>query len=285
MEASSEGVAFVLGGGGRLGAAEVGMLEALVEAGVAPDLVVGTSIGALNGAVFAASPDAEGIARLREVWTGVGESGILEDSLVGRLRTVAATRTALHRTDELADVIRRVVDDGARIEHLPVDFACVAACIETAAASWFTEGPLLPALLASCAVPGMFEPVVIDGRHYLDGGLVDSIPVRRAVAAGARTVYVLQVGRIEQRLEPPTNLLRVAVVSFEIARRHAFSTFMEDVPAGVDVHVLPSGGAAPVPTDLRAQLSYRDTTGLGGIIDGAREASRAYLAGLRGGPT
>ncbi len=259
------------------------MLEALVADGITPDLVVGTSIGAINGAVFAASPDAAGVARMREVWTGIGASGILEDGVVSRLRTVATTRTALHRSEELAAVVRRFVDDGTRIEDLAVDFACVAACVETAAAHWFTEGPLLPALLASSAVPGLFEPFAVDGRHYLDGGLVDSIPVRRAVEAGARTVYVLQVGRIEQPLEPPTNLLRVALVSFEIARRHGFTTFMQDVPDDVDVHVLPSGGAAPDPNDLRAALAYRDTDGMVATIDAARDASRAYLAEVRGG--
>ena len=139
--------ALVLGGGGRLGAAEVGMLEALVEAGIVPDVVLGTSIGALNGAAFAASPDAAGVARMRAEWTAIGESGILEESVVGRLRTVAATGVALHRSEELARVVRRLVPGGARFEDLAVDFACVAACIETAAATWFTEGPLLPALL------------------------------------------------------------------------------------------------------------------------------------------
>lgn len=254
------------------------MLEALVEAGIAPDMVLGTSVGALNGAAFAARPDAGGVARLREVWTELGTAGLLDESLVGRLRTVAATGTALHRTDELAAVARRLLDAGVGIEDLDVRFSCVAACIETAAAVWFTEGPLLQALLASSAVPGLFPPVAIDGRHYVDGGLVDSIPVRRAVHAGARTVFVLQVGRIEQQLEPPTNLLRVAVTSFEIARRHGFSTFMQDVPADVTVHVLPSGGAAPAPTDLRAAVAYRDTSGLGGVMDAARDASRSYLA-------
>lgn len=276
--ASDGPVAFVLGGGGRLGAAEVGMLDALVAAGVRPDLVVGTSIGAINGAVFAASPDAEGVARLRGLWSGLDQSGLLNEGLIGRLRTFVSTGVALHRTEELATLFDHVVDRDARIEDLEVDFSCVAACIETAAATWFTRGPLLPALLASSAVPGLFEPVEVDGRHYLDGGLVDSIPVRRAVAAGARTIHVLQVGRIEQALTVPTNPLRVAQVSFEIARRHGFTTFMEDVPADVTVHVLPSGGNAPASADLRANLSYRDSTGLLESIEAARAATAAHLA-------
>lgn len=253
------------------------MLEALVAADVRPDLVLGTSIGAINGSIFAASPDADGVARLRELWLGLDESGLLTDGIVDRLRTFVSTGIALHRTSQLAALFDHAIDDGQRIEDLAVEFACVAACIETAAAHWFRSGPLVPALLASAAVPGLFEPVEVDGRHYLDGGLVDSIPVRRAVTAGARTVYVLQVGRIERPLSVPTNPLRVAQVSFEIARRHGFTTFMEDVPAAVDVHVLPSGGGAPGPTDLRVNLAYRDASELGPSITAARRATEEYL--------
>ncbi|MBY5162018.1 patatin-like phospholipase family protein [Salsipaludibacter albus] len=270
-------VAFVLGGGGRLGAAEVGMLEALVGVGVRPDLVLGTSIGAINGAIFASSPDWHGVHELRELWLGVEESGLLGDGMFDRLRTMVSTGVALHRSSQLAALFADIIDDDQQIEDLAVDFACVAACIETAAATWFQRGPLVPALLASAAVPGLFEPMEVDGRHYLDGGLVDSIPVARAVRCGARTIFVLQVGRIEHPLSVPTNPLRVAQVSFEIARRHGFTTFMEDVPPDVDVHVLPSGGAAPDPADLRANLSYRDASGLATSIADAREASEQYL--------
>jgi NTE family protein len=271
-------IAFVLGGGGRLGAAEVGMLEALVDAGIRPDRIYGTSIGAINGAVFASSPDVVGVARLREVWSGLERSGLLSGRLSERLRTLASTRVALHRPIDLAAMLETVIAPDADFSELEIDFSCVAACIETASAVWFERGPLIPALLASSAVPGLFEPVEVNGRNYFDGGLVDSIPVRRAVQEGAGTVYVLQVGRIEQPLEVPSNLVRVAQVSFEIARRHGFATFMEDIPDTVAVHVLPSGGNSPTPTDLRANLTYRDTSGISTSIDDARDASLTYLA-------
>src|SRR5436853_478438 len=83
-------------------------------------------------------------------------------------------------------------------------------------------GVLVPAVLASCAVPGLLPPVEVDGEHYFDGGLVHSIPVGRAIELGARTVYVLQVGRIERPLAPPRRLWEVGLVAFEIARRHRF---------------------------------------------------------------
>lgn len=273
-------VAFVLGGGGRLGAAEVGMLDALTAAGVVPDMVMGTSIGAINGAIYAAAPDPTGIDRLRTVWSGFDQSGLLTDGMVQRLRTFVATRVSLHRSEQLLAMFDDALPADAVIEDLAVEFSCVAACVETAAAAWFETGPVRPALLASSAVPGLFEPVKVNGRHHYDGGLVSSIPLSRAIAAGARTVFVLQVGRIERDLSVPSNLLQVAQVSFEIARRHGFTTLMDSLPAGVDVHVLPSGGAAPGPDGLRANLQYRDTAGLEATIEQARVATVDCLASL-----
>ena len=277
-------VAFVLGGGGRLGAAEVGMLAALTTAGVRPDMVLGTSIGAINGALYAAAPDEQGVATLRQVWSGFDSSGMLTAGVVDRLRTLMATGVAFHRSEQLLELFDDALPDGVRFEDLAVPFSCVAACIETAAAAWFDSGDLRPALLASSAVPGLFEPVEVDGRHHYDGGLVNSIPLSRAVAAGARTVFVLQVGRIERPLTVPTNALQVAQVSFEIARRHGFATMLGDLPDEVDVHVLPSGGAAPAPDDLRGNLKYRDTSGVASTIEQARTASTGYLAGMGLGP-
>ena len=108
----------------------------------------------------------------------------------------------------------------------------MAASIEGACARWFSSGPLVPAVLASCAVPGLLPPVEVDGSHYFDGGLVDSIPVGRAVALGARTVYVLHVGRIERPLTVPRRPWEVGLVAFEIARRHRFHDEMSALPSG-----------------------------------------------------
>lgn len=256
------------------------MLAALAARGIRPDLVVGTSIGAVNGAVAAAHPEDLGAGVLRRLWGEVAERGLLADGVVQRLRTLRRTRVSLHSADELRLLLDGALGPAMRIEDLAIPFSCVAACIETAGPAWFERGPLVPALLASSAVPGLFEAVEIDGRHHLDGGIVDSIPVARAVEAGARTVFVLQVGRIEQPLVPPTNPAQLAQVVFEIARRHRFHTVMDQLPEGVAVHVLPSGGTAPGPTDLRRNLRYRDVSGIDERIERARAASAGYLDGL-----
>ncbi len=269
-------VAFVLGGGGLLGSHEVGMLRALLEAGVRPDLVVGTSVGAVNGVLVAADPSPAAAERLHRLWLDLDSSGLFAGSVLGRLRTLARTRTSLHTDEPLRELLDRHLPVRTFAE-LRVPFQCVAASVERAAEHWFSSGPLTDAVLASCAVPGLLPPVRVGDGTYLDGGLVHSIPVGRAVALGARTVYVLQVGRIEQPLTAPRLPWQVGLVAFEVARRHRFAADMAALPAGVTAHVLPTGAPEKAP-DLRSQLRYRDRSGIADRIAGSYEATAAYLA-------
>jgi NTE family protein len=172
--------AFVLGGGGMLGAAEVGMLGALIEAGIRPDLVVGNSVGAINGAVLAANPTIEQVQALGALWRGIASENTFGGSLLGRLARLARSRTHIHSPEPLRRQL--CVRLPSTFEELEVPFQCVAASIERATARWFDAGALVPAILASCAVPGLLPPVQIDGEHHLDGGLVHSIPLGRAIA-------------------------------------------------------------------------------------------------------
>jgi NTE family protein len=263
--------AFVLGGGGILGAAEVGMLRSLLERGLVPDLVIGSSVGALNGAFIAAEPTLAGVEALAQVWTSISNRGVLTGSMLGRLSTLARRRTYLHSSDGL----RRLLEDrlGPRqFEDLAVRFECIAACIERASAQWFTSGPLTRAVLASCAVPGLLPAVEIDGEHFFDGGLVSSVPVGRAVKLGARRVFVLHVGRIERALTAPSTPWQVGLVAFEIARRHQFEEDMSAIPEGIEVHVLPTGTDVP-PMSVR----YRSAAGIPGRIETAHRAASTYL--------
>jgi NTE family protein len=134
--------------------------------------------------------------------------------------------------------------------------------------------------MASCAVPGLLPPVEIDGTHYFDGGLVDSIPVGRAVALGATCVYVLHVGRIESPLAVPSRPWEVGLVAFEIARRHRFHEEMSSLPPGVQVHVLPTGGEQLQP-GLR-QFRYRGRNQVSSSIERSYAASATYLAEATG---
>jgi NTE family protein len=268
--------AFVLGGGGQLGASEVGMLRALIERGIAPELVVGTSVGAINGAAVASEPTVAMVQRLAETWADIERSDVFAGSLLGRLATLARTRTNLHGNEALRATLTEALPI-ALIEDLPVRFECVAASIEAASEHWFTAGDLVDAVLASAAVPGILPPVEVGGQHFIDGGIVNSIPVDRAVQLGATRIFVMHVGRLDRPLEPPRWPWEVALVAFEIARRHRFIGDLASLPETVEVHVMPTGQAeAPKYNDLSA-LRYRVTEGVGESIERAHTASLAYL--------
>ena len=155
-------------------------------------------------------------------------------------------------------------------------FQCCAASIERAAEHWFTAGRVTDAVMASAAVPGLLRPARVDGEHYLDGGIVNSIPVGRAVECGATNVFVLQVGRVDRPLSVPTKPWEVARVSFEIARRHRFHREMAELPGHVTAHVLPTGGGDDRRDD--SLMSYRDFAAVMRRIDRAYDATSAYLA-------
>ncbi|MEI2715333.1 MAG: patatin-like phospholipase family protein [Nocardioides sp.] len=266
--------AFVLGGGGVLGAVEVGMLRALLEKGHKPDLVLGTSVGALNGAMVAKFPDPEVIERLVALWHAAGETReVYGDKPIKSVRRAVATRTHLYSAKPLTARLREELGD-VTFEELPVRFQVCAASIERAAEHWFDSGPVVEAVVASAAVPGLLPPAKVGDEHFLDGGIVNSIPVGRAVKLGATRIFVLQVGRIGRPLKAPTKPWEVARVSFEIARRHRFVREMSEVPEGVEAYVLPTAATS---TRDDSMLAFRDFTGVRDKIDQTYAAALAYL--------
>src|SRR4051794_40310899 len=268
--------AFVLGGGGQLGAHEAGMMRALLERGVVPDMVVGTSVGAINGAAIATSPTVEMALRLGETWRAIEKSDVFAGSLFGRLATLARTGTHLHENSALRATLTEALEI-TLIEDLPVRFECVAASIEAAAEHWFSSGPVVEAVMASAAVPGLLAPVEIAGEHFIDGGIVNSIPVDRALSLGATRIFVLHVGRVDRPLAPPRWPWEVALVAFEIARRHRFVGDLAAIPDGVEVPVTPPGQAEPPRYNALSALRYRVGADVGEGVERAYRASRASL--------
>ena len=254
------------------------MLRALAEREIRPDLILGTSVGAINGAVFAADPTSGGVERLTRLWTELKLSELTPGGVLRRVSTLARTGTHL----ESFAVARARLEEALpvhQIEDLTVPYQCVAASIEQAAEHWFTTGDLADAVLASCAVPGILPPVKIGDEHFIDGGIVNSIPVARAVRLGAQRIYVLQVGRLEKPLQPPRWPWEVGLVAFEVARRHRFAYDLQSLPDGVELHVLPTGGsAAPAYNDIPGQLRIRRAMRtVQEQIDSAYESTLGYL--------
>ena len=188
-------IAFVLSGGGSYGAVQVGMLRALGEAGITPDLVVGSSVGALNGVRYAASPG-DAVDALVTLWQDLGSAPIFGGrTRVGRSWS-AMRRFVRRSTPSLCspERLRALIDTNMPIptlEDLPVPAAVVVTDVQAGRPKVLTRGEIGPLLQATSAIPGIFPPVQIDGCIYVDGGVTANVPIRQAIAAGARSVIVL----------------------------------------------------------------------------------------------
>jgi NTE family protein len=267
--------AFVLGGGGVLGAVEVGMLRALLERDVRPDLVLGTSIGALNGALVARQPELGVIERLTDLWraAGSGREAGYGDRPLRTVRRAMQSGTHLWSAEPMRQRLVGELGD-LTFEELPVVLQVCAASIERSAEHWFSTGRVVDAVMASAAVPGLLPPAKVGDEHFLDGGIVNSVPLGRAVELGATRVFVLQVGRLDRPLKPPKRPWEVARVSFEVARRHRFVRELAALPDDVECHVLPARGTSARDDTL---LGTRDFSGVQERIDATYDAARAYL--------
>jgi NTE family protein len=183
-------IGYVFGGGGSRGALQVGMLQALSEHGVAPDLVTGTSVGALNGALVALDP--KGAAnRLAHSWSRITRAQVFPGNVLTQMRTLEHSKTHLFPNTGLASVIGEFLGDGLSFKDLTLPFGAVTTDTTSGRPHLIREGSLLTALLASAAIPGIYPYVVRDGLHLCDGGVVANVPMQVALTMGARSLIVL----------------------------------------------------------------------------------------------
>lgn len=197
----------MLGGGGARGASQVGVLQALFEAGVEPpEAIVGTSVGALNGSAIAAYPSLAGTMMLREVWLSRQAVDVFRAHPLGVLLSGL-------RRDQLSAFpqqnVLRLIDRAQALtgittfEQLSVPLSVVATDLNAGRPTVFRSGRLTPALLASTAIPGLFPSVRIGDREHLDGGVVDNTPIDVAVEAGAKQVLAISLmGGGEHGVDP-----------------------------------------------------------------------------------
>jgi NTE family protein len=252
-----------------MGSAQVGMLRALVERGIVPELIVGASVGAVNGAAFAAAPNLAGVRQLDGFWRALDSRDLVSRATIRIAVGLARRGQGLNEHDGLRAVIERVVDR-RRFADLQVPYECVATNVGRASEEWFTDGDLVEALVASTSVPVLFPPVEIDGEWYLDGGIVKDVPLTRAVQGGATTIYVLGTGRLGQPLATPKRPIGMVAHASWIARKHRFQQDLDAVPDDVAVHLLPDGDP-PLGTRIH-DLSHTPE-----MIDAAYAATRSYL--------
>ncbi|HYZ91836.1 MAG TPA: patatin-like phospholipase family protein [Actinomycetota bacterium] len=185
--------AFVLSGGGNLGAGQVGAVLALLERGIQPDLLVGTSAGAINAAYLAGDPGLEGARRLADIWTSVRTRDVFRLPMKPWHLLAHLRSEALYHSDGLRRLLEGALPFG-NIEDAPLQLRIVATDFETGGAVAFHSGSIVDAVLASSALPGLFPPVEVGGRLYVDGGIADNVPISPAVGAGAKEIYVVRTG-------------------------------------------------------------------------------------------
>lgn len=227
--------ALVLSGGANLGAAQVGMLTALQESGVRPDLVIGTSVGALNGAWVSADAPLD---ELGDLWRSLRRGQVFPADPLRGFLGFAGLRNHLVSDRGL----RRLLRENLRFEHLedaPVPLHVLATEVLSGLGMLFSEGPAVEAILASTAIPGVLPPVLVDGRYYMDGGVVDNTPISHAVALGADIVWVLATGYSCSLLEPPRSALGMSLHAVTLMIHQRLGLDVERYADQVDLRVVP----------------------------------------------
>ncbi len=208
MPETAQKTAFVFAGGGSLGAIQVGMLRSLLSAGVQPDFVIGTSVGAINAGYFAGAPNAEGVEKLAGIWSGLRRSDVFPF-------TFASAVGLLRHPDYIVDSsrLRRLIENNlpyARLEDAAIPVHVTATNVE-GMAILLSKGPAIEAILASTAIPGIFPPVRIDGEMLMDGAIATNTPICVAADLGASRIIVLPTGYACDLKEPPKGAMARAL--------------------------------------------------------------------------
>jgi NTE family protein len=261
-------VAFVLSGGGSLGAVQVGMLQALGEFDVAPDLVIGTSVGAINAAWAADRPGPDGARELERIWRGIRRQDIFPMRPLTGLAGFSGRRDHLFPADALRGLLRRHLAYEL-IEDAKIDLKVVATEAVSGIEVVLGHGKVIDAVMASAAIPGVFPSVAIDGHRLVDGGLSNNTPISRAVEAGATTIYVLPTGYSCALRGAPRGALSAALQSITLLIQQRLAAEVADIQEHVDLRVLPTLcplGVSPI-----------DFAHTGDLIERSRDASRRWL--------
>jgi len=260
--------ALVLAGGGSFGAVQVGMLKALVGAGIDVDLVVGSSVGAINGAYFAGAPTVDGMQQLERIWLAIRRQDIFPVnwwSLFGFAR----------RRDFLVGShgIRGLVEANLayrNLEDATVPMHVVATDVLSGAPVVLSSGNAADAIVASTAIPAAFASVLIGSQYLMDGAVTSNTPVRVAVALGAQRLIVLPTGFACNLYEPPRGALASALHALTLLIANQLVAELDALPRDIDYAIAPS--LCPL-----AWSAY-DFNRAKDMIDGAESSTRSWIA-------
>jgi NTE family protein len=260
--------AVVLSGGGNRGAIQVGMMRALLEHGITPDLIVGTSIGAINGVAFAGTPTLEGVYLAADVWRRIATEHVFPRRRFHGWWRFLERRSAVFSNEGLRSIVARSLRF-ERIEDAAVPLVLIATRIDDGAEEWFTSGPALEAVLASSALPGLYPPVSIGEHRYFDGGVLDNTGIAAALAAGAKRIFVFLCGRVDSDAPTFQRPFEAMFVAFNLALGARLRRDLAAVPPEVDVIVVEQVGAE--------QFELTDFSRTDDLIEEGYQAARDVL--------
>jgi NTE family protein len=264
-------IAFVMSGGASLGAIQVGMLQALAERNILPDLVFGASAGALNAAWVAGDPMLADVDTLAEIWISLRTRDVFPLRPLTGLLGFVGRRSSLVSAAGLRSLVARYVRF-ERLEDAPIPLCVVATEVISGKEIALSRGNALDAILASAAVPGVFPPVIIDERTLMDGAVVNNTPISNAIDAGATRIYVLPTSYACTLTEAPRSALAVTLQAISLLVQQRLIEDVKELQGAVDMRVIPP--LCPL------AVSPTDFSQAHGLIDDARERAGRWLDDL-----
>jgi NTE family protein len=260
--------AFVFAGGGARGAAQVGMVRALLEHGIVPDAVYGSSVGAINGGGFAGDPTPAGVERSADLWRRTTRDNVFPPGRIPGPWRFFQQREAVHPNQAL----RRLIEDGItfeRFEDAKIPFEVVATSLTDGRPRWFDRGPVSNAILASTALPALLPPVRIGDESFIDGGVVDNVPIGRAMEHGAERIFVLLCGPLHYTPHRARRPVEAVLTGFFIAIHARFARELAALPPGVEVIVFT--------VDTEPVSRYDDFSGTHALLEAGHANAQRVL--------
>ncbi len=251
------------------------MLAELVHRGIRADRVFGASVGAINGAAYAGRPDAEGMEHLADAWLRIRGTDIFPRGTFDGPWAFFQKRAAVHANTGLRAIIEAGIDY-PNIEDSEIPLEVVTTSLTDGRERWISSGPAVEAILASSAIPSIFPAVTIDGDVLVDGGVVNNVPISRAIEAGCNRIYVLLCGPLHYRPRSPKRPAEAALTAFFVAVQARFVRELASLPPGIEVVVF-SGGGEP-------EAQYRDFSATATLMEEGRAEVAAVLDRFTGTP-
>ncbi len=268
MTQTRQKTAFVFAGGGSLGAIQVGMLRVLLSAGLHPDFVIGSSVGAINAGYFAGAPNDEGVARLAQIWSGLRRGDVFPF-------TFASVVGLLRHPDYIVNPsgLRHLIENNLpylRLEDATIPVHVTATNLDGLAVL-LSKGPAIDAILASAAIPGIFPPVRIDGQTLMDGAIATNTPIQAAADLGASRLVVLPTGYACALKEPPKGAIGRALHAITLLIEWQLVRDLERLTDQIHVCI--------VPTLCPLDVSPYDFSASHYLMQRAADSTRKWLDG------